>query len=68
LDAPSEQVVGFHKSLEGFDAAKQRLLGKPLILQGKIQKNMLFDRLEFMVSAIDEANPEELIQELSGDS
>jgi len=49
---------------ENFENLKQDILGKQLILKGKVNKNEMFDRLEFVVNSVREVNPEELLNEL----
>lgn len=49
---------------ENFEEVKNELLGKTFILKGRVNKNSMFDRLEFRISEIKEAAPEELIAEM----
>jgi hypothetical protein len=53
------------KSLDTFIAKKQDLLGKELIFSGRVRLNKVFNTQEFIISDIEEANPEQLINELS---
>ncbi|MFH1376528.1 MAG: OB-fold nucleic acid binding domain-containing protein [Candidatus Woesearchaeota archaeon] len=46
------------------EAIKSELLGKQIILIGRAVKNQMFGRLEFVVRAIKEADPSQLIKEL----
>ncbi|MCS7134279.1 MAG: hypothetical protein NZ889_00245 [Candidatus Pacearchaeota archaeon] len=44
---------------------KQKILGTEYIFAGRMRKNALFDREEFVVNDFSEVNPEEIIKELS---
>ncbi len=45
-----------------FDALKKDVLGKQLIMSGRVNKNTMMDRLEFMASNIKEVNPVEMVK------
>jgi len=47
-----------------FDQWRKEALGKQVIIEGKINKNEMFNRLEFMARKIKEADPVELLNEL----
>ena len=47
-----------------YELIKQKNLGRQLKLQGKVVKNDLFDRTEFIINTLEEANPEEIIKDL----
>ncbi len=47
-----------------FEPYKQQILGKQLLLTGRVTKNELFQRMEFFVQRIEEPNPEQLAQDL----
>lgn len=47
-----------------FEPYKQQLLGKQLLLTGRVTKNELVQRMEFLVQRIDEPNPEQLAEDL----
>lgn len=53
------------KSPDTFIAKKQDLLGKEYIFSGKVRLNKVFNTQEFIISEIEEANPEAIINELS---
>ncbi len=48
---------------ELFDLLKTELLGKQLLISGRVTTNEMFDRLEMVVSAVDDADPKKLIAE-----
>jgi len=47
-----------------FEELKKDLLGKQLIIYGRIVENQMFGRPEFIARDIKEANPEELLEEI----
>ncbi len=47
---------------EGFEDLKKLVLGKQLIMTGRVNKNTMMDRLEFMVSSVKEMDPVEMIK------
>ena len=47
-----------------FEPYKQQILGKQLLISGRVTKNELFQRMEFSVQHIEEPNPEQLAQDL----
>lgn len=47
---------------EGFEELKKLVLGKQLIMTGRVNKNTMMDRLEFMVSSVKELDPVEMIK------
>src|SRR3989344_1565270 len=47
-----------------FDSIKENVIGKQLVIRGRVTKNAMFDRLEFSANAISELNPKVLIEEL----
>ena len=58
-------VQAMRNDLSLFDVHKQSLLGKQLQLTGRVTKNDMFDRIEFSVQTVKEADPAQLSQELS---
>ena len=47
---------------EGFEELKGLVLGKQMIMSGRVNKNTMMDRLEFMVSSVKEIDPVEMIK------
>jgi hypothetical protein len=47
---------------EGFEELKKLVLGKQLIMTGRVNKNTMMDRLEFMVSSVKDLDPVEMIK------
>ncbi len=62
-----ESVARFHAGLDGFETVRQDFLGKQLVVGGRVQKNIMFDRLELVASSVEEARPEDFLKE-SGSS
>lgn len=61
-DAANKLLNGYSK--ENFEQTKSEILGKQLRINGTVKKNDMFERLEFNARAIEELNPEDLINEL----
>jgi replication factor A1 len=53
---------------ERFDAVKRALLGREVVVSGRVRKNTMFDRMEFVVNNLKEVNSKEesktLIEEI----
>jgi hypothetical protein len=49
-------------SLDLFNVWRKEALGKQVFIEGKINKNEMFNRLEFMARNIKEADPVELLK------
>ena len=47
-----------------FDSIKENVMGKQLVIHGRVTKNSMFDRLEFSANSISELNPNVLVEEL----
>ncbi len=47
-----------------FDSIKENVMGKQLVIRGRVTKNSMFDRLEFSANSISELNPNVLVEEL----
>lgn len=54
----NEQVI----NLENFDDKRSELLGKQVVLVGRVNRNEMFDRNEFNAQRVVEVNPEEVIK------
>ncbi len=67
LGMPHDALLKFKNEPAEFEAAKNRLLGTIIKLNGRANKNSLFNRLEFVVQQVDPSpNPEEELKRLSG--
>lgn len=51
-------------SPEVFEKIKEVLLGKQLVLVGRVTKNEMFDRMEFMVQKVLDVKPEDVVKEV----
>ena len=58
----AEKIIGTDYS--NMENVRIEVLGRQLLFKGKVNKNELFSRIEFMVNSVEEANPEVLIKEL----
>ena len=64
LGVEKEKIAEMRNDIGKFEKFKEELLGKQLILVGRIVKNEMFGRLEMNVQRIVEVNPEDLIKEI----
>jgi len=53
------------EEIRGLLDKKNEILGKEMVLSGRVRKNAMFDNLEFIISGAEEVNPEQLIGELN---
>lgn len=63
LDMDEENVVEL-KDPTKFEEMKDKILGKQLVLTGRVVKNDMFDRLEFIVNGAVQSEPDKLINDL----
>jgi len=63
LNMDEENVLEL-KDINKFEEVKDRVLGKQLVLTGRVIKNDMFDRLEFIANSVEEADPSKLINDL----
>lgn len=47
-----EQILVFRDNIQGFDEIKQQLVGSILKVTGRVVRNMMFDRLEFIAQLV----------------
>jgi len=67
LNMAQEQLLKFQKEPAEFEAVKNDLLGTIVKLNGRTNRNSLFNRLEFIVNYVDtNPNPEEELKRLQG--
>ncbi|MBI3027764.1 DUF2240 family protein [Candidatus Woesearchaeota archaeon] len=65
LSMSQEQLMNFKNNPADFEAVKNELFGMIVKLNGRTNKNTLFNRLEFIVNSVDtNPNPEEEIKRL----
>lgn len=64
LDKKEEDIVQYKENPNLFEDLKTDLLGEQFKLKGKVNKNDMFDRLEFSVQMVEKANPEEEVARL----
>lgn len=67
LNMTQEQLMKFKNEPADFEAVKNELLGTIIKVVGRVNKNNLFNRLEFLVNNVDiNPNPEEELKRLQG--
>ena len=67
LNMTQEQLLKFRNESAEFEAVKNELLGTIVKLNGRVNKNSFFNRLEFVVQHVDNnPNPEEELKRLQG--
>lgn len=59
-----EELLAVKDNPGKFETLKDSILGKQIKADGRVNKNAMFDRLEFIASDINELNPEDLLQEM----
>ncbi len=62
----AEKILGMFQELKDpqkFLEKKQELLAKEFFFIGRTRKNMLFSRNEFVITDLDEVNPEQIIEQ-----
>ncbi len=67
LKKTREELLAYREAPEKFEEIKTGLLGNIIKLQGRVVKNQMFDRLEFIANAVLEANPEEELKRLEAE-
>lgn len=64
LDKTTEGIINYKENVASFEHLKTELLGEQFKVRGKVQKNEMFDRLEFNVQMVEKADPQEEIARL----
>lgn len=59
-----ENVDKLKKDRSSFEEIKKEILGKQILLVGRVSKNEMFDRLEFNAITVNEVNPLEFAEDL----
>ncbi len=63
----AEKIVGKNTAdlkNVNFEELKKNILGKQLLLAGRVNKNEAFDRVEFRVSRVEDVDPKQIAEEL----
>ena len=69
LNLNQEQLLNFRNNPAEFEAVKNEMLGTIVKLNGRPNKNSLFNRVEFVANSVDtKPNPEEEIKRMSADN
>lgn len=64
IGAGEEELLFVRENPGKFESLKDSILGKQIKVDGRVNKNPMFDRLEFVANSVDELNPAELLQEM----
>ena len=64
LDLEEEKIDEFRENPEKFEMLKKNILGKQLVVIGRVSKNEMFDRPEFTAQKILRFDPREVAEEL----
>ncbi|MEK6934420.1 MAG: OB-fold nucleic acid binding domain-containing protein [Nanoarchaeota archaeon] len=64
LNLDLSKILEFRENPESFNNIRDEILGKQLVIVGRVIKNEMFDRKELMAQRIIEVKPEELVKEL----
>src|SRR3989344_2483421 len=65
LQEEKAAVLAYKDNPAGFEGARQRLLGEIIKVQGRVKKNQMFDRMEFMAQSVfPKVDPDEELQRL----
>lgn len=68
LGKPKEEMLQYRDFKEKFDQVKIELLGQIVKLTGRVTKNAMFDRMEFVTRAVEmNPNPDDEIARLNND-
>ena len=60
-----EDMLAYKDNPASFDTVKMELLGEIIKISGRVQKNAMFDRVEFVCTSVDpKPNPEEELKRL----
>jgi len=64
LKKSKEEVLQFREDPQKFSILKNDLLGNQVKVNGRVNKNDMFNRLEFIANKVEEINPQEEIQRI----
>jgi len=65
LNANKQDILQYKDNIESFDQVKNDLLGNIIKINGRVKKNLFFDRIEFIANNVTlNPNPEEEIKKL----
>lgn len=64
IGVSEEELLAVKDNPTRFEALKDSALGKQIKVDGRVNKNQMFDRIEFIAGNVSELNPEELLQEM----
>ena len=59
-----EELLSIRENPTKFEDLKDSILGRQIKIDGRVNKNTMFDRLEFVANSVEELNPDDLLQEI----
>ncbi len=59
-----EELLTVRENPSKFEMIKDSVLGRQIKTDGRVNKNIMFDRLEFVANFVEELDPEELLKEM----
>jgi len=65
LGKTPEDVQKYRENVAEFEGIRSSIQGKQLMITGRVSKNEMFDRLEFVAQDVSDANPKVLMAETS---
>ena len=67
LGVNEEEIIKIKSDINKFEEYKNRLLGKQLLIVGKVNKNEMFSRIELVANKIEEVDPKKLAEDMVGE-
>src|SRR3989344_3777955 len=64
IGVSEEELLSVRENPSKFEKMKDFVLGRQIKTDGRVNKNTMFDRLEFVANHVEELNPEQLLQEM----
>lgn len=64
LDVDESKLLSFREKPQDFEEIRSNILGKQVEVSGRVVKNEMFNRIEFIAGNVETLNPEKLIDEV----
>ncbi len=64
LKINNEEVIKLKEDTNKFNEVREKVMGTQIIINGKVVKNEMFDRLEFIANSVEEINVKDSVDEL----
>ncbi len=65
LKMSMDEILGMRSNPEKFEASKNNILGSQFSVSGRVSKNEMFGRIEFVARNVEVLNPEKLAEEMA---